>query len=77
MLESWEGDMILSIARPLPAGLHLYQMLDGKTTTYKVSCYLYVIFTADIEDSICKTSWTCVLLNTLQTQITCKSTAII
>ncbi|KAM9009744.1 ubiquitin carboxyl-terminal hydrolase 40-like isoform 2-T3 [Ara ararauna] len=33
MLESWEGDMILSIAKPLPAGLHLYQMLDGDELT--------------------------------------------
>ncbi|XP_054064647.1 ubiquitin carboxyl-terminal hydrolase 40 isoform X1 [Rissa tridactyla] len=33
MLESWEGDMILSIARPLPAGLHLYQILDGDELT--------------------------------------------
>ncbi|XP_017690238.1 PREDICTED: ubiquitin carboxyl-terminal hydrolase 40 [Lepidothrix coronata] len=29
MLDSWEGDMVLSLAKPLPAGLHLYQMLDG------------------------------------------------
>ncbi|XP_010576210.1 PREDICTED: ubiquitin carboxyl-terminal hydrolase 40 isoform X4 [Haliaeetus leucocephalus] len=33
MLESWEGDMILSIAKPLPAGLHLYQTLDGDELT--------------------------------------------
>ncbi|NXD68639.1 UBP40 hydrolase, partial [Eolophus roseicapillus] len=33
MLESWEGDMILSIAKPLPAGLHLYQILDGDELT--------------------------------------------
>ncbi|XP_075009903.1 ubiquitin carboxyl-terminal hydrolase 40 isoform X6 [Calonectris borealis] len=32
-LESWEGDMILSIAKPLPAGLHLYQILDGDELT--------------------------------------------
>ncbi|XP_057278127.1 ubiquitin carboxyl-terminal hydrolase 40 isoform X3 [Pezoporus wallicus] len=33
ILESWEGDMILSIAKPLPAGLHLYQILDGDELT--------------------------------------------
>ncbi|NXE23561.1 UBP40 hydrolase, partial [Ardeotis kori] len=33
MFESWEGDMILSIAKPLPAGLHLYQILDGDELT--------------------------------------------
>ncbi|XP_062498465.1 ubiquitin carboxyl-terminal hydrolase 40 isoform X3 [Pezoporus occidentalis] len=33
MLESWAGDMILSIAKPLPAGLHLYQILDGDELT--------------------------------------------
>ncbi|KAM6200691.1 LOW QUALITY PROTEIN: ubiquitin carboxyl-terminal hydrolase 40-like [Sarcoramphus papa] len=33
MLESWEGDLILSIAKPLPAGLHLYQILDGDELT--------------------------------------------
>lgn len=41
MLESWEGDMILSIAKPLPAGLHLYQILDGKT---RLPCYLRAVF---------------------------------
>ncbi|NXG14051.1 UBP40 hydrolase, partial [Grallaria varia] len=29
MLDSWEGDMVLSVAKPLPAGLHLYHVLDG------------------------------------------------
>ncbi|NWT73114.1 UBP40 hydrolase, partial [Prunella himalayana] len=33
MLESWEGDMVLSMAKPLPAGLHLYQVLDGDELT--------------------------------------------
>ncbi|NXI83016.1 UBP40 hydrolase, partial [Rhipidura dahli] len=33
MLESWEGDMVLSVAKPLPAGLHLYQVLDGDELT--------------------------------------------
>ncbi|NXN99487.1 UBP40 hydrolase, partial [Rhinopomastus cyanomelas] len=33
MLESWEGDMVLSLAKPLPAGLHLYQTLDGDELT--------------------------------------------
>ncbi|XP_067404718.1 ubiquitin carboxyl-terminal hydrolase 40 isoform X2 [Emydura macquarii macquarii] len=33
LLEFWEGDMILSIAKPLPAGLHLYQTLNGDEMT--------------------------------------------
>ncbi|NWJ02172.1 UBP40 hydrolase, partial [Crypturellus undulatus] len=33
VLESWEGDMILSIAKPLPAGLHLYHSLEGNELT--------------------------------------------
>ncbi|XP_068803827.1 ubiquitin carboxyl-terminal hydrolase 40 isoform X5 [Struthio camelus] len=33
MLESWEGDMIFSIAKPLPAGLHIYHSLDGDELT--------------------------------------------
>ncbi|NWS25084.1 UBP40 hydrolase, partial [Polioptila caerulea] len=33
VLESWEGDMVLSMAKPLPAGLHLYQVLDGDELT--------------------------------------------
>ncbi|NXO43191.1 UBP40 hydrolase, partial [Locustella ochotensis] len=33
MLESWEGDMVLSMAKSLPAGLHLYQLLDGDELT--------------------------------------------
>ncbi|NXU61555.1 UBP40 hydrolase, partial [Horornis vulcanius] len=33
MLESWEGDMVLNMAKPLPAGLHLYQVLDGDELT--------------------------------------------
>nr|XP_014429374.1 ubiquitin carboxyl-terminal hydrolase 40 isoform X1 [Pelodiscus sinensis] len=33
LLEFWEGDMILSIAKSLPAGLHLYQTLDGDEMT--------------------------------------------
>ncbi|NXD45635.1 UBP40 hydrolase, partial [Copsychus sechellarum] len=33
MLESWEGDMVLSMAKPLPAGLHLYHVLDGDELT--------------------------------------------
>ncbi|KAF4793675.1 Ubiquitin carboxyl-terminal hydrolase 40 [Turdus rufiventris] len=33
MLESWEGDMVLSMAKPLPAGLHVYQVLDGDELT--------------------------------------------
>ncbi|NWX84129.1 UBP40 hydrolase, partial [Nothoprocta pentlandii] len=33
VLESWEGDLILSMAKPLPAGLHLYHSLDGDELT--------------------------------------------
>ncbi|RLV92739.1 hypothetical protein DV515_00013681 [Chloebia gouldiae] len=33
VLEPWEGDMVLSMAKPLPAGLHLYQVLDGDELT--------------------------------------------
>ncbi|XP_048810139.1 ubiquitin carboxyl-terminal hydrolase 40 isoform X6 [Lagopus muta] len=33
MMKSWEGDMVLSSAKPLPAGLHLYQALDGDELT--------------------------------------------
>ncbi|NXF84160.1 UBP40 hydrolase, partial [Sclerurus mexicanus] len=29
MLDSWEGDLVLSVAKPLPAGLHLYHVLEG------------------------------------------------
>ncbi|XP_036092254.1 ubiquitin carboxyl-terminal hydrolase 40 isoform X3 [Rousettus aegyptiacus] len=29
LLEFWEGDMVLSVAKFLPAGLHVYQTLDG------------------------------------------------
>ncbi|XP_073162958.1 ubiquitin carboxyl-terminal hydrolase 40 isoform X4 [Lepidochelys kempii] len=33
LLEFWEGDIILSTAKSLPAGLHLYQTLDGDEMT--------------------------------------------
>uniref|UniRef100_A0A8D2DHR2 Ubiquitin carboxyl-terminal hydrolase 40 n=1 Tax=Sciurus vulgaris TaxID=55149 RepID=A0A8D2DHR2_SCIVU len=33
LLEFWEGDMILSIAKHVPAGLHIYQTLDGDELT--------------------------------------------
>ncbi|XP_049470603.1 ubiquitin carboxyl-terminal hydrolase 40 isoform X2 [Panthera uncia] len=29
LLEFWEGDLVLSVAKLVPAGLHVYQMLDG------------------------------------------------
>ncbi|XP_025745061.1 ubiquitin carboxyl-terminal hydrolase 40 isoform X2 [Callorhinus ursinus] len=29
LLDFWEGDMVLSVAKFVPAGLHVYQMLDG------------------------------------------------
>ncbi|XP_058521111.1 ubiquitin carboxyl-terminal hydrolase 40 isoform X2 [Ochotona princeps] len=30
LLEFWEGDMVLSVAKLVPAGLHIYQTLDGE-----------------------------------------------
>ncbi|XP_006020007.1 ubiquitin carboxyl-terminal hydrolase 40 isoform X1 [Alligator sinensis] len=33
LLEFWEGDLILSTAKSLPAGLHLYQTLNGDELT--------------------------------------------
>nr|XP_023498373.1 ubiquitin carboxyl-terminal hydrolase 40 isoform X5 [Equus caballus] len=33
LLEFWEGDMVLSVAKLLPAGLHVYQTLDGDSLT--------------------------------------------
>ncbi|XP_014440739.1 ubiquitin carboxyl-terminal hydrolase 40 isoform X2 [Tupaia chinensis] len=33
LLEFWEGDMVLSVAKLVPAGLHLYQTLDGDELT--------------------------------------------
>ncbi|XP_054427293.1 ubiquitin carboxyl-terminal hydrolase 40 [Pteronotus mesoamericanus] len=44
LLESWEGDMVLSVAKFLPAGLHVYETLDGDDLTL---CELGV---ADEED---------------------------
>lgn len=31
MLEHWEGDMALTVAKSLPAGLHLYNTVTGET----------------------------------------------
>ncbi|XP_044287740.1 ubiquitin carboxyl-terminal hydrolase 40 isoform X2 [Varanus komodoensis] len=33
MLEFWEGDLVLSLAKSLPAGLHIYQVLEGEEST--------------------------------------------
>ncbi|KAM6152477.1 ubiquitin carboxyl-terminal hydrolase 40 isoform 2-T2 [Erethizon dorsatum] len=33
LLEFWEGDMVLSVAKHVPAGLHIYQTLDGDELT--------------------------------------------
>lgn len=33
MQDTWEGDMALTIAKNLPAGLHLYDTLTGNTHT--------------------------------------------
>ncbi|KAM5228686.1 ubiquitin carboxyl-terminal hydrolase 40 [Ctenodactylus gundi] len=33
LLEFWEGDMVLSVAKRVPAGLHIYQLLDGDELT--------------------------------------------
>lgn len=44
LLEFWEGDMVLSVAKFVPAGLHVYQTLDGDDLTL---CDLEI---ADEED---------------------------
>lgn len=36
MQETWEGDMALTVARSLPAGLHLYNTLTGKLAAQKI-----------------------------------------
>lgn len=36
MQELWEGDMALTVARSLPAGLHLYNTVTGETLQCKV-----------------------------------------
>ena len=33
LLECWEGDMVLSVAKRVPAGLHVYHTLDGDDLT--------------------------------------------
>ncbi|KAM8789556.1 ubiquitin carboxyl-terminal hydrolase 40 isoform 2-T3 [Rhynchonycteris naso] len=33
LLDFWEGDMVLSVAKFVPAGLHIYQTLDGDDLT--------------------------------------------
>uniref|UniRef100_A0A670HX43 Ubiquitin carboxyl-terminal hydrolase n=1 Tax=Podarcis muralis TaxID=64176 RepID=A0A670HX43_PODMU len=33
LLEFWEGDLVLSLAKLLPAGLHIYQTLEGDDST--------------------------------------------
>uniref|UniRef100_A0A6J0UP59 Ubiquitin carboxyl-terminal hydrolase 40 isoform X1 n=3 Tax=Pogona vitticeps TaxID=103695 RepID=A0A6J0UP59_9SAUR len=33
LLEFWEGDLVLSLAKPLPAGLHINQTLEGDDST--------------------------------------------
>ncbi|XP_030179586.1 LOW QUALITY PROTEIN: ubiquitin carboxyl-terminal hydrolase 40 [Lynx canadensis] len=33
LLEFWEGDLVLSVAKLVPAGLHVYRMLDGDNLT--------------------------------------------
>lgn len=37
MQELWEGDMALTVAKSLPAGLHLYNTITGETLEYKVT----------------------------------------
>lgn len=44
LLEFWEGDMVLSVAKFVPAGLHVYQTLDGDDLA------LWEIGVADEED---------------------------
>ncbi|XP_062816190.1 ubiquitin carboxyl-terminal hydrolase 40 isoform X3 [Anolis carolinensis] len=33
LLEFWEGDLVLSLAKSFPAGLHIYQILEGDDST--------------------------------------------
>ncbi|XP_061463760.1 ubiquitin carboxyl-terminal hydrolase 40 isoform X2 [Rhineura floridana] len=33
LLAFWEGNLVLSLAKPLPAGLHIYQTLEGDDST--------------------------------------------
>lgn len=35
MQETWEGDMALTVAKSLPAGLHLYNTLTGELAAQK------------------------------------------
>ncbi|XP_063093150.1 ubiquitin carboxyl-terminal hydrolase 40 isoform X4 [Cavia porcellus] len=44
LLEFWEGDIVLSVAKRVPAGLHVYQALNGNELT------LYEVGIADGED---------------------------
>lgn len=37
MQELWEGDMALTVAKSLPAGLHLYNTLTGETRCKKTT----------------------------------------
>nr|XP_060639721.1 ubiquitin carboxyl-terminal hydrolase 40 isoform X3 [Anolis sagrei ordinatus] len=37
LLEFWEGDLVLSLAKPLPAGLHIYQILEGDDSSLSIT----------------------------------------
>lgn len=39
-MEFWEGDMVLSVAKRVPAGLHVYHTLDGKINKEHNSFYV-------------------------------------
>lgn len=43
MQELWEGDMALTVAKSLPAGLHLYNTLTGEMITGETERKFYSI----------------------------------
>lgn len=42
LLEFWEGDMVLSVAKFVPAGLHVCQTLNGKINIKTQQLILYI-----------------------------------
>lgn len=44
MQEMWEGDMALTVAKSLPAGLHLYNTLTGETRAQEILEYIRLIY---------------------------------
>ncbi|XP_053140007.1 ubiquitin carboxyl-terminal hydrolase 40 isoform X2 [Hemicordylus capensis] len=39
LLEFWEGDLVLSLAKRLPAGLHIYQTLEGDSALSDIGLF--------------------------------------